>query len=96
MEIFPGQKMYRWIFTNICIWGQRYIWLCKSNRKIELDADFTVKIEAYNNVGTIKEQEFTGKLEVTEKINDIVDFNLVCTKEISKGYIYANYDAKEK
>lgn len=68
----------------------------KATEKIELDADFTVKIEAYNNVGTIKEQEFTGKLEVTEKINDIVDFNLVCTKEISKGYIYANYDAKEK
>lgn len=64
--------------------------------KIELNADFAVKIEAYNNVETIREQEFTGKLEVTEKVNDIVDFNLVCTKEISKGYIYANYDAKEK
>lgn len=45
---------------------------------------------------TIREQEFAGKLEITEKVNDIVDFNLVCTKEISKGYIYANYDAKEK
>ncbi len=65
-------------------------------QNIELVADFTVKIEAYNNVETIKEQEFTGKLEVTEKVNEIVDFNLSTTKEISKGYIYANYDAQEK
>lgn len=67
-----------------------------ATEKIELNADFAVKIEAYNNIETIKEQEFAGKLEITEKVNDIVDFNLVCTKEISKGYIYANYDAKEK
>lgn len=67
-----------------------------ATEKIELNADFAVKIEAYNNVETIREQEFAGKLEITEKVNDIVDFNLVCTKEISKGYIYANYDAKEK
>ena len=67
-----------------------------STEKFNVSTDFTAKIEAYNNIETIKEQEFTGKAEITKKINEIVDFNIEATKEISKGHIYANYNAKEK
>ena len=67
-----------------------------STEKFNVSTDFTAKIEAYNNIETIKEQEFTGKAEITKKINEIVDFNIEATKEISKGHIYANFNAKEK
>lgn len=67
-----------------------------STEKFNVSTDFTAKIEAYNNEETIKEQEFTGEAEITKKINEIVDFNIKATKEISKGHIYANFDAKEK
>lgn len=39
---------------------------------------------------------FEGEATLEEKVGDIVDFQLETVQNISKGYIYANYDRKEK
>lgn len=39
---------------------------------------------------------FTGEATLTEKVGDIVDYKVETVQNISKGYIYANYDREEK
>lgn len=39
---------------------------------------------------------FEGEVTLEEKVGDIVDFQLETVQNISKGYIYANYDREEK
>lgn len=39
---------------------------------------------------------FAGEATLTEKVGDIVDFQIETVQNISKGYIYANYDREEK
>lgn len=50
-----------------------------------------------NNEMNLEENVFDGRIELNQKISDIVNFELLCeNNEINKGQIYSNYNAKDK
>ena len=53
-------------------------------------------ITVYNNEEKIVSKDATSQIKFTETKGTLTDFDLNVPNQMSKGYIYANYDAKEK
>ncbi len=62
----------------------------------------TLLLNAISNINVYSYDEkeitasFNGEVTLNEKIGDIVDFTIETNNNLSKGYIYANYDREEK
>ena len=79
--VYEGKEVYDYGMTN----------------EIPFEVNMEISISAYSSEETNLKGAFLGSIVLKEKTSDVVDFELVNnTKEISKGQIYANYDAKEK
>lgn len=61
---------------------------------VVINADSNIKVYSYDE----KEfaSNFNGEATLTEKIGDIIDFRLESEENLSKGYIYTNYNTTEK
>ena len=79
--IFDGKEIYEYAKTN----------------GVDTSAKVKVNIEAYNNVEKVLEEKSTVvPIKETEKVGTVADFDILVEKSISKGQIYANYEATNK
>lgn len=78
--LFEGQDIYNFAKEN------------GINSSIVTDANITV----YNNEENVINSNITTPIKYTEKEGTLTDFALNVPDKISKGYIYANYDATDK
>ncbi len=78
--LFEGQDIYNFAKEN----------------GIESQVVTNANIIVYNNEENVVNSQVTTPIEYTEKEGTLTDFALNVTDKISKGYIYANYDATEK
>lgn len=80
--IFEGEEIYNYANTN----------------GVDTTSKVSAKIEAYNNVETILElpSEIVTTIKTNTKLGTIADFDIDSTNYVSKGQIYANYDATVK
>lgn len=78
--LFEGQDIYNFAKEN----------------EIESRVETNVNITVYNNEESIVNSQVTTLINYTEEEGTLTDFALNVTDKISKGYIYANYDAEEK
>ena len=63
---------------------------------INTSSNVTAKLTLYNNEEFISEKTVTAEIKFDKQVGTIADFNMVVPNDISKGYIYANYDADKK
>lgn len=61
---------------------------------VTINASSNVKVYTYDEKELTA--NFVGEATLTEKVGDIVDFTIEGEKDLSKGYIYANYNREEK
>ena len=78
--IFEGEEIYNFVSKN------------GINTVVTVNANISV----YNNTDTVLTSSQTADIKYTEKAGDITDFAISAPSTISKGHIYANYDADEK
>ena len=78
--LFEGQDIYEFATTN------------------GIDSSVTVNsnLSLYNSEDLNATNTATAEIKYTEAYNKITDFNISVPSQISKGYIYANYEADEK
>ncbi len=71
-----------------------------SETAVDNQSDITINASSNIIVYSYDEQEltttFTGEVTLTEKVGEIVDYKVETVQNISKGYIYANYNREEK
>lgn len=79
--IFEGQEIYNYAKTN----GVNTTAKTSANIEVFNCEDTTLNVPAVNTA-----------IKTTEKIGTIADFDIDATAQISKGQIYANYDATKK
>ena len=60
----------------------------EEKEEIEASQEVRVEIEAYNNEETKVESIGIGKIEIKEKIGEIINSRIEGEKEINKGYLY--------
>ena len=63
---------------------------------IESNITAVANLSLYNNEETQITAQTVYELKYTETSGEMTDFEAKATKDISKGYVYANYDAKNK
>ena len=63
---------------------------------IESNITAVANLSLYNNEETQITAQTVYELKCTETSGEMTDFEAKATKDISKGYVYANYDAKNK
>lgn len=78
--LFEGEEIYNFAKAN----------------GIDSTVSAKANITVYNNEERIISKDATSQIKFTETKGTLTDFNLDVPNELSKGYIYANYDAKEK
>lgn len=78
--LFEGEEIYNFAKAN----GMDSEVLAKAN------------ITIYNNEERTVSKDFAAQIKFTETKGTLTDFDLNIPNQLSKGYIYANYDAKEK
>ncbi len=78
--LFEGQDIYEYANEN------------------GIDSSVTVNsnISLYNSEDISAESTATAEVKYTEKYKAITDFNVSTADQMSKGYIYANYDTDQK
>lgn len=78
--LFEGKEVYDYVMAN------------------GIDTNVTVvsNINVYNNEETNITKNTNLEIKYTEKLGTISDYEVQASKDISKGYVYANYEAKEK
>lgn len=78
--LFEGKEVYDYVMAN------------------GIDTNVTVvsNINVYNNEETNTTKNTNLEIKYTEKLGTISDYEVQASKDISKGYVYANYEAKEK
>ena len=78
--IYEGKEVYDYAIEN------------------EINQNITAisKLDLYNNEETQVTAEETYELKYTEPVGEIADFEITASSDISKGYVYANYEAKDK
>lgn len=79
--IFEGQEIYNYAKTN----GVNTTAKTSANIEVFNCEDTTLNVPAINTA-----------IKTTEKLGTIADFDIDATAQISKGQIYANYDATKK
>ncbi len=67
-----------------------YIYKLDTQEAVQTEQTVKATIKAYNNVETIQEAQVAGKVELKDKVGEIVDVKNTSTKELSKGYLYTN------
>ena len=63
---------------------------------IESKITAVANLSLYNNEETKITAQTDYEIKYTEKVGEMTDFEAKATNDISKGYVYANYDAKNK
>lgn len=63
---------------------------------INTTSDVTAKLTLYNNVEIVAEKSATAEIKFDKQEGTIADFSMEVPSNISKGYLYANYDADKK
>ena len=78
--LFEGDEMYNFANSN----------------GIDATAEINSRLTLYNNEETIVEGSVTSEIVFEEEDGAITDFSMEAPGDISKGYLYANYDAEDK
>lgn len=78
--IFEGEEIYNFANQN------------GINTTVTANANIAV----YNNTDTVLTNTQNADVKFTDKTGDITDFDISAPSSVSKGHIYANYDADEK
>ena len=78
--IFEGKEIYDYVVKN----------------GIDSNIIATSNLSVYNNEETTVTNQIAYELKYTEPVGEMTDFEMVATNDISKGYVYANYEAKNK
>ena len=78
--IFEGEEIYNYVRQN------------GVNTSVTVNSNISV----YNNADTVITRTKEAEIKYTEKTGEITDFSISALSSISKGYVYANYDADEK
>ncbi len=78
--IFEGEEIYNYVRQN------------GVNTSVTVNSNISV----YNNADTVITSTKEAEIKYTEKTGEITDFSISALSSISKGYVYANYDADEK
>lgn len=64
--------------------------------KVPVTINASSNITVYSYEQKVLPATYIGETVLTKKIGDIVDYKVETVQNISKGYIYANYDREEK
>lgn len=67
-----------------------------NENKLNTSAEVEAKIQVYNDEPTTVTKNMTIEMKAQEKLGDITDFEILASQYISKGQMYANYDADNK
>ena len=60
----------------------------------KIQASSNIKVYSYNEQTLISSYENTVTLK--DKIGEVVDYEIIATEKLTKGYMYANYNSTEK
>ena len=63
---------------------------------IESNVTAVANLNMYNSEETKTTKQAECEIKFAEKTGDTTDFEVNAAKDLSKGFVYANYDAKEK
>lgn len=64
--------------------------------KLSTSAEVETKIQVYNDEPKTVTKNTTIEMKQEEKLGDITDFEILASKYMSKGQMYANYEAEDK
>lgn len=78
--LFEGKEVYDYVMAN----------------GVDTNVTAVSNINVYNNEETNITKNTNLGIKYTEKLGTISDYEVQASKDISKGYVYANYEAKEK
>ena len=78
--LYEGRDMYDYATAN----------------DINTTSNVNVKLTLYNNEELVVENDVIAEIKYDEKEGTIADFDMEVPNNISKGYLYANYDADKK
>lgn len=78
--IYEGKEIYDYVVEN------------------GIDSSITAvsKLSVYNNEETTVTTQTDYELKYTEAVGEMADFEIGAASDISKGYVYANYEAENK
>ena len=78
--IYEGKEIYDYVVEN------------------GIDSSITAvsKLSVYNNEETTVTTQTVYELKYTEAVGEMADFEIGAASDISKGYVYANYEAENK
>lgn len=77
--IYQGEDLYNYVKEN----------------EITLKNSVQANLTTYNAEPTVLEAETEETYTLKENKGNLLDFEIEATKELSKGYLYANYDKKQ-
>ena len=83
--IFMGEEAYNFVQTNL-----------KEGNKIEGDITVKTNIETYNAKETIAQKAGKISYSIDSQKGNLLEVAIETEQNISKGYIYANYDKNEE
>ena len=78
--IFEGKDIYDYVMQN----------------GLNCATTTVANLTLYNNEESTVTTNAITEIAYTEPVGEIEDFNISATKDISKGYVYANYEAEDK
>lgn len=78
--LFEGKEVYDYVMAN----------------GVDTNVTAVSNINVYNNEEINITKNTNLGIKYTEKLGTISDYEVQASKDISKGYVYANYEAKEK
>lgn len=78
--LFEGEEIYNYAVAN----------------GIDSTIDITSNLTVYSGQETNVTNNVNIPVKYTEKYNNITDFSISASKDLSKGYIYTNYSSKDK
>lgn len=78
--LFEGEEIYNYIIQN----------------GMNSNTNVVVTMNLYNNEETTIQDSVNLEMMLSEKIGELTNFSIEATDNISKGYIYANYNTNNK
>lgn len=78
--IYEGKEIYDYVIEN----------------GINSNITAVSNLSLYNNEETTVTNQTVYELKYTEPVGEMTDFEMSATGDLSKGYVYANYEAKNK
>ena len=78
--IFEGKEIYDYVMQN----------------GLDCTTTAVANLTLYNNEESTITTNAIAEIKYTEPTGEMTDFDMNATKDLSKGYVYANYEAKNK